>query len=308
MAVRRRVKRTRKREGQEHDRRLFAQLAICLVLFLLTFFGRSVLPDMVAKVFRTDTDFVAAFSGLGQSLAFGEPVGDSLGNFAVAVFGVTPMEETPAEENDPMLPEEPAVLPEMEPEELEPDYMAELVSQPEPIAPPEDTSQAIEEYTPVLPAEPEPVPVYTGKELPPKASMEKPALELSATVLPVYGVVSSDFGWRTDPFTGEDTFHYGTDIAVEAGTEIQAFAAGVVEYIGEAEDFGLYIKITHDNGVSSFYAHCSELLMQKGATVEAGQVIAKVGNTGRSTGAHLHVEIKQGETYLNPIYYLDLVE
>ena len=80
---------------------------------------------------------------------------------------------------------------------------------------------------------------------------------------------------------------------------------GVVEYIGQSDDFGLYFKITHKNGVSSFYAHCSKLLIQKGDTVTCGQTVALVGETGMATGPHLHLTIEKDKIRLDPAYYVD---
>ena len=94
-------------------------------------------------------------------------------------------------------------------------------------------------------------------------------------------------------------------LMIAFGTEIKAFADGVVEYIGQSDDFGLYFKITHKNGVSSFYAHCSKLLIQKGDTVTCGQTVALVGETGMATGPHLHLTIEKDKIRLDPAYYVD---
>ena len=92
------------------------------------------------------------------------------------------------------------------------------------------------------------------------------------------------------------------------GDPIAAFAAGTVEYIGEDDSYGLYLQLDHGNGVKSFYAHCSKIVVSKGQTVELGEKVAEVGSTGDSTGPHLHLEMKYNSTHLNPAYYVDFLE
>ena len=90
------------------------------------------------------------------------------------------------------------------------------------------------------------------------------------------------------------------------GAEIGAFSSGVVEYIGESDEFGNYLKIRHENNVSSFYAHCSKLLVHKGDEVACGQTVALVGHTGNATGSHLHLTIEKDNIRLDPAYYVEL--
>ena len=116
--------------------------------------------------------------------------------------------------------------------------------------------------------------------------------------------VSSTFGYRVHPISGEKDFHTGVDIALPTGTEIQAGGEGVVLSAGSAGDYGLAVVIDYGEGVTARYAHCDALLVSAGQTVQAGDVIARVGSTGNSTGPHVHVEvIKDGER-LNPLYFL----
>jgi murein DD-endopeptidase MepM/ murein hydrolase activator NlpD len=118
--------------------------------------------------------------------------------------------------------------------------------------------------------------------------------------LEVPGTITSWFGYRKDPITGETKYHNGTDIAVPEGTPILAAADGTVT-IANATDsygggYGYYVKIKHNETYDSLYAHCSKISVKKGDTVKKGQIIAYVGTTGRSTGPHLHFEIyKNGE-------------
>lgn len=112
--------------------------------------------------------------------------------------------------------------------------------------------------------------------------------------LPVAGSITSPFGYRTDPISGENSYHSGTDIAAPEGTPILAAAAGTVT-IANATDswggsYGYHVKIDHGNGLETLYAHCSGICVTVGQQVQAGQVIAYVGHTGRATGSHLHFE------------------
>ena len=99
--------------------------------------------------------------------------------------------------------------------------------------------------------------------------------------------------------------HEGIDIAAESGTGILAFADGKVNYIGESDAYGMYLQLQHDNGVTTFYAHCSELCVQKGERVKQGDLVARVGNTGVSTGPHLHFEVKKDGEFLDPKPYVE---
>jgi murein DD-endopeptidase MepM/ murein hydrolase activator NlpD len=150
-----------------------------------------------------------------------------------------------------------------------------------------------------------PQPVYTGPALPENCTMEDMNLGLDETTTPVMGIVSSGFGYRVHPIDGETKFHYGTDVAADVGTPVYAFADGVVDFIGESEAYGQYIQLRHDAGVTTFYAHCSKLCAKKGQKVAMGDVIALVGESGNTTGPHLHLEIRLDGEYLNPVNYID---
>lgn len=118
------------------------------------------------------------------------------------------------------------------------------------------------------------------------------------------GWVSSRYGRRTDPFTGKSSWHNGFDIAGPIGTDIMAVAGGVVVFSGENGGFGLFIEINHGNGYTTRYAHCDKLKVKVGDVVTRGQLIAKMGNTGRSTGPHLHLEIHKDGKSLDPAKYI----
>ncbi|MRX27414.1 M23 family metallopeptidase [Kangiella sp. HZ709] len=118
------------------------------------------------------------------------------------------------------------------------------------------------------------------------------------------GWLSSPYGNRADPFTGKKDWHPGIDFAALSGSEVIATAAGVVTSVGVKSGYGKFIEINHGDGYSTRYAHNKELLVEKGDMIKKGQVIAKVGNTGRSTGPHVHYEVMRNGRKLNPYRYI----
>ena len=118
-------------------------------------------------------------------------------------------------------------------------------------------------------------------------------------------VVTSEFGNRRDPFTGERRGHSGMDLAVPTGTSVRAALPGTVTVSTYNQGgYGYYVMIDHGNGLSTLYGHNSQLLARVGQTVEAGDVIALSGSTGRSTGPHLHFEVRINGERTNPRSYL----
>ena len=115
---------------------------------------------------------------------------------------------------------------------------------------------------------------------------------------------SSNFGWRIDPFTGQQAFHEGIDFPADTGTPIEAAASGKVVFAEVHPAYGKMIEIDHGNGLVSRYAHCSALLVSEGDFVIRGQLIARVGTTGRSNGPHLHFEVRLNGVPQNPARFL----
>ena len=118
------------------------------------------------------------------------------------------------------------------------------------------------------------------------------------------GYVSSRYGRRPDPFTGQVTFHRGIDFAARVGTPVIAPADGRVKRASRKGSLGLLLEIEHANGVTTRYGHLDGINVSKGDRVERGQVVARVGNTGRSTGPHLHYEVVQNGRSENPWLYI----
>ncbi len=121
------------------------------------------------------------------------------------------------------------------------------------------------------------------------------------TTLPVHqGYYSSNYGYRIDPITGRSTFHTGVDIIATQGTPVMAAAGGVVAAVEFHPEYGNIVDIDHDNGLTSRYAHLLKGSVKVGDVVMKGQLIAQVGNTGRTTGPHLHFEVREKGVPLNP--------
>lgn len=123
--------------------------------------------------------------------------------------------------------------------------------------------------------------------------------------LPVAGTITSQFGHRVDPITGEVSSHTGTDIACAEGTPILAAADGTVTVANGLDSwggsYGYYIQIDHGGGLETLYAHCSSICVTTGQQVQSGQVIGYVGHTGRATGSHLHFEVRANGNRVNPL-------
>ncbi len=266
------------------EKRRMAQLVACLLLFAMVFFGRGVtwgsastVGESLGSLIRSHTDFRSAFTQVGASLSQGEPVVQTFGVLWNGIFG----DETEGaagglpNQSQPQEPAGPAA-----PQKTESDPQTTPDPAAEPTAPSQEPAPAVQQ-TP-------------GEEL---VGQE--------TVTPVLGVLTSGFGPRTHPVDGEWKEHSGIDIQAEEGSDILAFAAGTVDYIGESEAYGLYMQLTHPNGVSSFYAHCSDICVKTGQSVAAGEKIGKVGDTGNATGPHLHLELKKDGTRIDPLPYVE---
>ena len=118
------------------------------------------------------------------------------------------------------------------------------------------------------------------------------------------GRYTSYFGFRVNPVTGEYGFHTGLDIAAKKGTPIRAALSGRVLEVGEDSRAGKYLKLSHQNGLVTFYCHCSEVLAEEGANIRQGETVALVGSTGMSTGPHLHFEVRKNNMRYDPLRVL----
>lgn len=303
------------------------QLLVCLLLFLSVYVGKGVFPQRLEQVggdimslISDDTDFRGAFLRLGQSLAAQGSVLGEIGSFCVEVLGgVT---ELPSVETDLLAQEQKFLstapsgaalaahylrLQDVPEEWLAPSVDAQPAQAEETV--PQQPEQTVQEV-PVLPAiQPAGTVLrtldYSGPELPKGYTLDELSLGDLQVATPVFGPLHSEYGYREHPLSGGYKFHNGVDIGAYNGDPIKAFAAGTVEYTGQSDVYGLYFRIDHGNGVKSFYAHCSRLLVQKGQQVAAGEKVAEVGATGTATGPHLHLELSYDGTHIDPAYYID---
>jgi len=133
---------------------------------------------------------------------------------------------------------------------------------------------------------------------------QKTLLASTPSIWPTKGWMSSGFGYRTSPFTGQREFHKGIDIAARLKAPIIAPANGIVKFVGWDHGYGKSILISHGHGIETRYGHLQKALVKKGQYVERGDTIALVGNTGRSTGPHLHYEVHVKGMAVNPLRYI----
>lgn len=133
---------------------------------------------------------------------------------------------------------------------------------------------------------------------------QKNLLASTPAIRPVKGWMTSRFGYRNSPFTNRRELHKGLDIANREGTQIIAPADGIVKFAGRKGLLGKAIDIDHGHGMITRYGHLKEILKKRGAPVKRGDIIAEMGNTGRSTGPHLHYEVHLNGVPVNPIKYI----
>jgi len=136
--------------------------------------------------------------------------------------------------------------------------------------------------------------------------VKKQVAYLSAipSIKPVNTKITDVYGYRKNPFTNRGSeFHKGVDFAGDTGTPIKATGNGVVVFAGWQSGYGNVLIISHGYGITTLYGHNSKLLVKKGEKVKKGQIVCKMGNTGRSTGSHLHYEVRVNGKLVNPIKY-----
>jgi murein DD-endopeptidase MepM/ murein hydrolase activator NlpD len=158
---------------------------------------------------------------------------------------------------------------------------------------------------PFIPAEGDPALMRVARDVA-TAERLKALLSFVPLRMPLSGdpSVTSPFGYRADPFLGRLALHPGVDLAETYGSEIHAAAAGRVAHAGPAGGYGIMVEIDHGNGLATRYAHLSEVLVEEGEAVDKGAVLGRVGSTGRSTGPHLHYEVRVDGEPVDPERYL----
>lgn len=165
---------------------------------------------------------------------------------------------------------------------------------------------------PALESPPDPVPTGAGGALGPAREIPTEPLTITTLGAPLMRFewpldatgVTSLFGKRTDPLDGSQRFHYGVDLEADYGSIVRAVAPGVVRNSGWMGAHGRQITLEHPGGFASRYAHLAQVIVPTGVDVVAGQAIGLVGNSGRSTGPHLHLELTRNGVYLDPLDFL----
>lgn len=319
----------KKNSGMRKEQILLTQLFVCLILFLTVFVGKGIFPqqvtelkDQVHRMITEDFDFKGALSDLGESMAGSDSVLADLGEFCIQVFGGDAQSEAQPASFQPMQPaavltsellflsEDPDALARTEhysaveklgvklteSQDMKPQEEPELQPKREPVTAIMPAGQVYKQSD------------YSGPALPNNYTMDVLSLGGLETTTPLMGHLNSGYGYRTHPVNGKaGDFHGGIDIGGLTGDPIAAFASGTVEYTGQDDSYGIYLQIDHGNGVKSFYAHCSKVLVQKGQNVAIGDTVALVGSTGTATGPHLHLELKYNKMHMNPAYYVEFL-
>lgn len=129
-------------------------------------------------------------------------------------------------------------------------------------------------------------------------------LNSTPNIMPVAGWITSGFGMRRSPINGRYKMHYGIDVAASTGTKIFSAASGTVVFARSSKGYGRKVVVDHGFGVKTIYAHCSKLFVKEGQQVARGETIASVGNTGASTGPHLHYEVHVDGVPADPLKYV----
>jgi murein DD-endopeptidase MepM/ murein hydrolase activator NlpD len=148
----------------------------------------------------------------------------------------------------------------------------------------------------------------THSELLEQVKLKESLFRNTPSIYPTYGRISDGYGWRTHPVTKKRTYHHGLDFSNKIGTPVYATADGIVENVTTKRLIGKYIVLTHKFGYQTGYGHLHKILVKVSDVVKRGQIIALMGNSGRSTGAHLHYEVLRYKKYRNPYNYLNKLE
>lgn len=280
------------------ERRHFFQLIACGGIFVLLVAVKLLLPDKIEGLnryltdsLRKNMDVQAVFSAVGRAFTGESDVGGAAWDVYQAVFH--PEESGEALETvylNVRFSKGTLALDTLRPYRAENEGEASCAAEPET----SDGQMEASDLAYVL---------YSDQNLPERVSLEQTILGFDYCA-PVAGTLSSGFGYREHPVEGEERFHYGIDLAADAGANIVCFADGVVTAVGESSSYGKYCIISHGGGYSTLYAHCSRVTASSGAEVSGGEKIAEVGDTGAATGPHLHFELQRNGVYLNPIYYV----
>lgn len=299
----------KKKTTVDKNKVMGVKMLLCVGMVALTLALKIFYPtgaDFIYNKLSNGLDYTAAFGALGEAISSGDNIKEVFRGIAVGGFN-----KTDAHEDEQDLPIEEVKLP-------------DAVEASTPLVPIPDITDFIdksavgdiddeaevneeeyfEELLLRLPSEELDDGTDSSDTEPPETvSYDYYVIEFDY-VSPIKGKVTSGFGYRSHPISKKYNFHYGLDIAGKKGSDILAFASGTIELTGYNSIYGNYLFIRHKDGIITFYGHCNKIVTEKGQLVQKGDIVAKVGDTGYSTGPHLHFEIRNGGVILNPIHYI----
>ena len=292
-----------KLKGTSYKRlnRSAVKLALSICIFLMASLMKLLFPDFVSSV-KTDVlgvlnanvDYEKAVSVISDGVSGNKGVKETAGDFVACLMGMD--DDVVAVGN----------MDDGQDSEKDKDETPQEEKKDDEEKKEEDDTTYQEKKESLVSAFKESQSDYSSYELPADTTYEMPDLNI-VYMAPAEAAVSSQFGYRDHPVDGEVKFHYGLDLACKLETDVLAFADGEVISVNDSTSYGLNVVISHSNGITTRYAHCSEILVSVGDTVKMGDVIAKSGDTGNATGPCLHFEIRVQDVYVNPEYYLSLV-
>ena len=296
-----------KRESKKGEKKLkrgAGRLIFCVVLFLLMYMGKGIFPKQMAHngqklldVIRCNVDLEAAVQALGQSIADDKDVADSVMEFCTQVFMPGTLKTSKEDKQvQPVV----QIEPRQQVDNTSNDKKVQALQNENEI----DTEDVLPELSVPEVGQVLQIVETNGTSLPDGYETNVLYLGDMETVVPTAGRITSGFGYRDHPTIGRHSIHNGVDIGANTGDDICSFSDGCVTEVGENGDFGKYLSLKHANGVTSFYAHCSKIFVEKGQQVKVGERVALVGKTGQATGPHLHFELLYNGVYLDPVHYI----
>lgn len=282
------------------------KLAVCLTILLVAVIIKLIMPgtiesmrDRMLSIISGNVDYKSALATLGEAISGDKKLTDAIPEAYEYTFGI--IDESSVADYQQAAVVKDGIKEETEKKEIEVvthQGISETAKGEEKDANDEGNKEA-EVVTAFKNSQSQ----YSNMEIPEDVTYEMPEITLEH-VWPAEGTVSSSFGYRIHPNEGTVKFHYGTDIGAEKGGDVLSFADGTVRAVGDSSSYGNYIIVEHADGLETLYAHCGEILVQQGADVSKGDIIAYVGDTGNATSACLHFELTVDGIYLNPEYYV----
>lgn len=319
-------RRNQKSQPRKTGNKNIIRLITCTAVLIAAIAAKSFFPEKVAEYAETilpmmenNFDYKAVAQTLGETISGEQTITQAMGEIYVIAFGGGKGEDLKVDQDGAQTQLTPALTPLQQLHEGAARILTQRVSpQPQQVPDQEggteetreqetqqaENNQTAETTNTVVEAFLLNQQQFSDYDLPTNVTYEMPELGITYGC-PRAGTVSSSFGYRSHPMQNTVSFHYGTDIAADTGDAVVAFANGTVIAVADSVSSGLNVSISHDNGVVSRYAHCNEIYVSEGDTVNMGDKIAAAGATGNATGPHLHFELSVNGMYVNPEYYLN---